>query len=662
MIAHLKLLTLFTLLAPLCGSVVAGLFGKKIGCKAAHRTTIFFMIISFISALCIFKIMIIDHTAAQSWSQVYHLYSWAISGKYQFNIGFLIDNLTAIMILIVTFVSLFVHLYSIGYMQGDPGYQRFFSYVSLFTFAMLCLVTANDFVMLFFGWEGVGLVSYLLIGFWFHKESAVFGSLKAFIANRVGDLGFLLAIACVLAYFGSVDYATVFAQTAKFSDLSISIIPGTHWSLMTVITILLFVGAAGKSAQVPLHVWLPESMEGPTPISALIHAATMVTAGVYMLCRMSPIISYSPTGLSIILVLGGVTCLFMGLLGIIQLDIKRVIAYSTLSQLGYMMIGVGSGAYAAGLFHLFTHACFKALLFLAAGSVIIGMHHNQDMRRMGGLWKYMPITWITFLIGGLALAAIPPFAGFYSKDSIIEAAHLSVIPGAGFAYICALLGAFVTALYTFRAFFMTFHGKPRFDLDDKAHLPKESPWVVLVPLVALAIPSVLLGYIAIKPLLYANPALLNKALFMLPDQNVLAQLSHHFSSAAGMALHSVHTLPFWFAIAGVLTAWFAVILMPAFPEFLKKRFKFIYAILVFKYGFDSFNQRVLVHGTQKLSDWFYHIGDLKIVDGWIVNGSGKLLMLSSKIFRKVQTGYLCHYALAMILGLFVLLAWVWVGI
>lgn len=660
-IAYLKLLTLITLLAPLCGSAIAGLFGEAIGCRAAHRTTIFFMIISFVSAALIFKMFVFDY-ANNHISQVYHLYSWAISGKYNFNIGFLIDNLTAIMMLVVTFVSLFVHVYSIGYMKDDPGYQRFFSYVSLFTFAMLCLVTANDFVMLFFGWEGVGLVSYLLIGFWFHKESAVFGGLKAFIANRVGDLGFLIAIACVLAYFGSVDYLTVFDQTEKLSNLSISIIPGTHWSLMTVITVLLFIGAAGKSAQVPLHIWLPESMEGPTPISALIHAATMVTAGVYMLCRMSPIISYSQTGLSIILILGAVTCLFMGLLGIIQLDIKRVIAYSTLSQLGYMMIGVGSGAYAAGLFHLFTHACFKALLFLAAGSVIIGMHHEQDMRRMGGLWKYMPVTWITFLIGGLALAAIPPFSGFYSKDSIIEAAHISAIPGAGFAYVCALLGAFVTALYTFRAFFMTFHGKPRFDLDHKSHLPKESPWVVTLPLVILAVPSVLLGYLAVKPLLYSNPTLLDQALFVLPAQNALELLSHHFNGALNMAMHAVHTMPFWFAVAGILTAWIAVIFAPNLPDILKKKFKFIYAILLFKYGFDDFNQKVLVRGTQKLSDVFYQVGDLKIVDGWFVNGSGRFILWSSRIFRKLQTGYLCHYALGMILGLFVLLAWIWVGI
>jgi NADH-quinone oxidoreductase subunit L len=659
-LAHLNVIVLTLILAPLCGSIVAGIFGKKIGRKASHCIAIFFVAVSFVCALMVAKLFLFDHATKQT----IHLYHWAISDSYDFGIGLLIDSLTAMMMLLVTFVSLFVHLYSIGYMEGDDGYQRFFSYVSLFTFAMLCLVGANDFVMLFFGWEGVGLVSYLLIGFWFHKESAVFGSLKAFIANRVGDLGFLLAIGLILSYFGSLDYDVVFAQASQFTASSMSIIPGVHWSLLTVISILLFVGAAGKSAQVPLHIWLPESMEGPTPISALIHAATMVTAGVYMLCRMSPLIEYSQVALSVVLILGAVTCLFMGILGIIQHDIKRVIAYSTLSQLGYMMIGVGSSAYGAGLFHLFAHGCFKALLFLAAGSVIIGMKHDQDMRNMGGLWRYMPITWLTFLVGGLALAAIPPFAGFYSKDTIIAAAHYGAVHhmnfGATFAYWCALLGAFVTAVYTFRAFFLTFHGKPKFD-QAKMQV-KESPWVVTVPLVVLAIPAALLGMFAVKPLIYASPTAFGDALFVLPQHNILLDMAPEFTSALAMFLHSPLTLPFWFAIAGVFSAWIFNLGLPKMSEWLKKKFKFIYVILQYKYGFDDFNQIVLVRGTQKLSSWFYTIGDLKIVDGWMVNGSGRLVLFFSRVFRRFQTGYLNHYALAMVAGLFVLLAWIWVGL
>lgn len=660
MLAHLNSIVLLLILAPLCGSVIAGFLGKKIGRNASHCITIFFVSVSFVCALMIAKLFLFDHAARQT-IQLYH---WAISDSYDFSVGLLVDNLTAMMMLLVTFVSLFVHLYSIGYMKGDSGYQRFFSYVSLFTFAMLCLVGANDFVMLFFGWEGVGLVSYLLIGFWFHKESAVFGSLKAFIANRVGDLGFLLALGLILSYFGSLNYDVVFAQVGQFSSTSITLFPGTHWSLITVISLLLFVGAAGKSAQVPLHIWLPESMEGPTPISALIHAATMVTAGVYMLCRVSPLIEYSQVALSVVLILGAVTCLFMGILGIIQHDIKRVIAYSTLSQLGYMMIGVGSSAYGAGLFHLFTHGCFKALLFLAAGSVIIGMKHDQDMRNMGGLWRYMPITWITFLIGGLALAAIPPFAGFYSKDTIIEAAHYGAVHhmnfGATFAYWCALLGAFVTAVYTFRAFFLTFHGKPKFD-QAKMQV-KESPWVVTLPLVILAIPAVLLGMFAVKPLIYQSPTAFGDALFVLPQHNVLLDLAPEFTSALTMFLHSPLTLAFWFAISGVFAAWLCNLAMPSISDWLKNKFRFVYIILQCNYGFDSFNQAVLVHGIQKLSSWFYTIGDLKIVDGWMVNGSGKLVLFFSRVFRRFQTGYLNHYALAMVAGVFVLLAWVWVGL
>ncbi|MES2204112.1 MAG: NADH-quinone oxidoreductase subunit L [Pseudomonadota bacterium] len=616
----IKIFTLITILAPLFGGVIAGIFGKQIGKRAAHIVTIGLLAISFISAIVLFKTILLNETPSQS----FQLYQWAIAGKYHFNIGLLIDNLTVAMMLVVTFVSLFVHVYSIAYMKGDNGDQRFFSYMSLFTFAMLCLVAANDFILLFFGWEGVGLVSYLLIGFWYERESAVLGGLKAFIVNRVGDMGFLLAIACSVVYFGSADYADVFSQAAAKSHELIQIAPGVMCSLMTVMSILLFIGAAGKSAQVPLHVWLPESMEGPTPISALIHAATMVTAGVYMLCRMSPILQYSTTALSIILVLGAVTALSMGLIGIVQNDIKRVIAYSTLSQLGYMMMGVGSTAYAAGMFHLFTHACFKALLFLAAGSVILGMHHEQDMRRMGGLWKYMPITWITFLIGALALVAIPPFSGFYSKDTIIEAIHTSLVPGASFAYVCALIGAFVTAIYTFRAFFLTFHGKCRFDV---AHHPvHESSWFALLPLIVLAIPSIFLGMI----IMGVEPAF-------------------------AMTIESVKTLPFWITIAGVICTIYCYLIQPQAPIYVKRYFGIFNKVLVEKYGFDAFNQIVFVNGTQKLGRFAYQIIDMQWIDRIGVNGFARSWIRLSGLLRGLQSGFVGRYAFGMVCGLFALI-------
>lgn len=623
----IKLLTLITLLAPLFGGVIAGIFGKKIGTRGAHVVTIGLMAISFITASILFKTILLD----QAPEQTFQLYTWAIAGKYHFNIGLLLDNLTVSMMLIVTFVSLFVHIYSIAYMKGDDGDQRFFSYMSLFTFAMLCLVAANDFILLFFGWEGVGLVSYWLIGFWYERESAVLGGLKAFIVNRVGDMGFILAIACAVVYFGSADYADVFSQAAAKSTEMIRVAPGVMCSLMTVMSILLFIGAAGKSAQVPLHVWLPESMEGPTPISALIHAATMVTAGVYMLCRMSPILQYSTTALSIILVIGAITALSMGLIGIVQNDIKRVIAYSTLSQLGYMMMGVGSTAYAAGMFHLFTHACFKALLFLAAGSVILGMHHEQDMRRMGGLWKRMPITWITFLIGALALAAIPPFSGFYSKDSIIEAVHISIIPGASFAYVCALLGAFVTAIYTFRAFFLTFHGEARFDTQ---HLVvKESSWFALLPLIVLAIPSIFLGIIIMGA-----------------------------PSAFAMTAESVKTASFWASILGVACALYGYVIKKDAPIYVKRYFGIFNKVLVEKYGFDAFNQKVFVNGAQKLGRFAYQIIDMQVIDRIGVNGFARSWMRLSGLSRELQSGFVGRYAFGMVCGLFALIVVIWVTV
>ena len=549
-----------------------------------------------------------------------------------------------------------VHIYTIGYMADDPGYCRFFSYVSLFTFSMLILVLANNFLLLFFGWEGVGLVSYLLIGFWFDREPAVFGSLKAFIANRVGDVGFILAIAAILMFFGSLSYHDVFQQAPLAMYKTINVFPLDNVPIITIICLLLLIGAMAKSAQVPLHVWLPESMEGPTPISALIHAATMVTAGIYMIARMSPLFEYSQVTLSMLLVIGGTTALFMGLLAVVQYDLKRVIAYSTISQLGYMAVALGASAYHAAIFHLITHAFFKALLFLAAGSVIVALHHEQDMRKMGGLVRYMPVTYLTFIVGALALSAIPPFSGFYSKDVIIEAAKASSIPGAGYAYFCVLAGAFITPLYTFRAFFMTFHTKERIDPALRAQV-RESPWVIWVPLVLLAMPSVIAGQLLISPLLFSQHNLLGDTIFVLPNHNVLEHIATDYRGAALMALEAGKTLTFWLAIAGILTAWLFTSLFPQWSEKLKKRFSWIYALLRCKYGFDDFNQIVLVRGTRDVGHLFYDIGDVKVIDSTCVNGSGSLIRWFAEAARRAQTGYIYHYALAMVLGILVFLAW-----
>jgi len=520
------------------------------------------------------------------------------------------------------------------------------------------LVLANNFLQLFFGWEGVGLVSYLLIGFWFKKESANFGSLKAFLVNRVGDLGFILGIAAIMDSVGSLNYKKVFAAAPDLAHQTIQILPGHDWSIVTVICICLFIGAMGKSAQVPLHIWLPESMEGPTPISALIHAATMVTAGVFMVTRMSPLFNYSTTTLSIIMILGATGALFTGLVAVVQHDIKRVVAYSTLSQLGYMMAAVGAAAYSAGMFQLITHACFKALLFLACGSVIIAMHHEQDMRKMGGLRKYMPITYITFLIGALSLSAIPPFAGFFSKDSIIDVISLSNLSGATYAYWCVLLGAFVTALYIFRAFFYTFHGKER--LDDKARMHmKESPAVVWVPLVCLAIPATVLGAILIYPILYAHGAqsLFGSSVVSLPNHDVLAIMQQSYHGVWAMSLHGLASAPFWLAAGGIFTAWFCYVAKPETPKLLVKAFKWPYQILVNKYGLDDFNQIVFVKGTRSLANFLYQVSDLKLIDGLMVNGSGRLIGIASAVVRRLQTGYLYHYVLVMLVGLFIFMTW-----
>lgn len=638
-------------LLPLGGALIAGLAGKRLGRTFTHTIVISFIALSFFLSCYLFKIFVMDGHAAMD----HPFYTWATAGVMRFDVAFLLDPLSITMTTIVLFISLMVHIYTVGYMADDPGYTRFFSYVSLFTFSMLILVLADNFLLMFFGWEGVGLVSYLLIGFWFNREAANFGSLKAFIVNRIGDIGFLLAMAAVLMFFGTLSYNDVFLHVGSVVGQTIAIFPGMEVSVITLICLFLFFGAMGKSAQVPLHVWLPESMEGPTPISALIHAATMVTAGIYMIARMSPLFEYSPVALSTVLVIGGTTAFFMGLLAITQYDIKRVIAYSTISQLGYMAVALGASAYDAAIFHLITHAFFKALLFLAAGSVIIALHHEQDMRKMGALASRMPITYLTFLMGALALSAIPPFSGFFSKDIIIEAVKGSQLPGADYAYYCVLFGAFVTPLYTFRAIFMTFHGKDNTDIETRSHI-HESPWVVLIPLILLAIPSVFAGGMLISKMIFMHPTLLNNSIFVLPEHNPLEHM-HAFHGATLMALQAGKSLTFWLSISGIVTAWLFVLKYPEWSTIFKKRFALVYNILLRKYGFDDFNQVVLVHGTRDTGQLFYNTGDVKLLDGVVVNGSGRLIRWLAKAGRQLQTGYLYHYALAMVLGILFFLVW-----
>src|SRR3990167_885673 len=651
----IKELSLLIVLLPLLGSLIAGFFGKRLGTRGAHAITILLMTASFIASLFVFKLVEFD---GQSFNG--SVYTWVASGNLQFDIGFLIDRLTAIMMVVVTFVATIVHIYSIGYMKGDSGDQRFFSYMSGFTFAMLMLVTANNFMQLFFGWEGVGLVSYLLIGFWFEKESAAQGSLKAFLVNRVGDFGFLLGLAAILDYCGSLDYSTVFSHADIVSGLTISIFPNTAWSVMTVICILLFIGAMGKSAQMPLHVWLPESMEGPTPISALIHAATMVTAGVFMVARMSPLFELSEVALSVVLIIGATGALLTGLLAFVEFDIKRVIAYSTMSQLGYMMAADGASAFSAGIFHLINHGFFKALLFLAAGSVIIAMHHEQDLRKMGNLKKYLPLTGICFLIGALSLAAIPPFSGYYSKDAIIEAVSLSTLPGAHYAYGCLLIGAFVTGYYIFRAYFMAFHTKERMDEDVRRHL-HETAWTIRGSLMALAIPSLVLGLLLVHWFLYATPDLLGDSVTVLPQYQVLGEMQASFQGVWRMTLHAVQSVPVWFALAGIFMAWLNVMIMPKIPIFLQRYFPLLHTFLVKQYGFEAFNHFFFVRGTRFLSNFFYQNADLKLIDHYMVDGTGRNVSRISRFFRFLQSGYLYHYAFAMIIGLLVFLFWLLVG-
>ena len=646
---------LLIVLLPLIGSLVAGFFRHQIGRAGAHSITILGIGGAFALSLYAAFSIIYMHDAALN----VNLYTWVSGGDvfpFAFHIGFLIDSLTVVMLVTVTFISLLVHIYSIGYMADDDGYQRFFSYISLFTFMMLMLVTANNFLQLFFGWEGVGLVSYLLIGFWYEKESANQGSLKAFLVNRVGDFGFILGIGLVLAYCGSLDYQAVFQQVPQLASQEITLFSGHVWSLMTVICLLLFVGAMGKSAQVPLHVWLPESMEGPTPISALIHAATMVTAGVFMIARISPMIEWSNTALNVVLVIGGTGALFTGILALVMNDIKRVVAYSTLSQLGYMMVAMGASAYSAGIFHLMTHACFKALLFLGAGSVIVGMHHEQDMRKMGGLRKKMPLTYYTFIIGSLALCAVPPFAGFFSKDTIIEVAKFSNLPGASYAYWCVLLGALVTALYSFRSFFMVFHGQPRMDKKTYEHV-HESPWMIGLPLVVLAIPSVILGYILYAPMILNHPGLLSDAVHVLPVHLGLQPIAEEIHSPMAALAHSATSPVFWLTLTGIMLAALFYLVFPTVPAWFAQRFQWIYRILLNKYGFDWFNDHVLVNGSKLLGRVFYRAGDQALIDGAVVNGSGKLVRWVATYSRNMQDGYLYHYVLVMILGLFGFLFW-----
>ncbi|MDM8557252.1 NADH-quinone oxidoreductase subunit L [Candidatus Parabeggiatoa sp. HSG14] len=638
-------------LAPLIGAIIAGLFG--VSRKVAHSVTIGAVGLSFLLSLVVFWHIVIAGNAPFNET----LYTWLIAGGIRFEIGFLVDSLTALMLVVVSFVSWMVHFYTIGYMKDDPGYQRFFSYISLFTFAMFMLVMSNNFLQLFFGWEAVGLVSYLLIGFWYTRDSAIYANLKAFLVNRVGDFGFALGIAAVLMTFNSLNYAEVFglAQSGEYQE-TISIFSGTEWSAMTVICILLFVGAMGKSAQFPLHVWLPDSMEGPTPISALIHAATMVTAGIFMVARMSPLFELSTTALTFVIVIGAITAFFMGLLGLVQHDIKRVVAYSTLSQLGYMTVALGASAYAAGIFHLMTHAFFKALLFLGAGSVIIAMHHEQDMRKMGGLRKYMPITYITALIGSIALCGFPPFSGFFSKDAIIEAVHHAHEIRGGwqtaFAYYAVLIGVFITALYTFRMLFLTFHGKERMDEHTREHL-KETPWVVTGPLIALAIPSVLIGMFTIGPLLFGQ--YFDGSIFVTPEHNPLNPESYH--GVLGFIGHGLIQLPFWLALAGLGTAYFLYIKRPELPAVIAERSGILYKILVEKYFADRFNDWFFAGGARKIGSLTWQIGDVKLIDGF-VNGLAKFVGWLSSVVRHLQTGFLYHYAFTMIIGLAVLLGWV----
>jgi NADH-quinone oxidoreductase subunit L len=634
-------------LACLAGALVAGLLGRVIGRLGAHSAAILGVAVACVLSFIVFHDVMVKGRHFNG-----PVYTWGISGGVPMEIGFLIDPLSAIMMAVVTFVSLMVHIYTIGYMRDDPGYQRFFSYIALFTFSMLMLVMSNNFLQLFFGWEAVGLMSYLLIGFWYTRDSATYAQLKAFLVNRVGDLGFLLGIAAVYMYFNTLDYRAVFAIAPQFAASTIQILPGVEWQLMTLICILLFIGAMGKSAQVPLHVWLPDSMEGPTPISALIHAATMVTAGIFMVARMSPLFELSETALTVVMVIGAITALFMAFLGIVQNDIKRVIAYSTLSQLGYMTVALGASAYAAGIFHLVTHAFFKALLFLGAGSVIIALHHEQDMRKMGGLKKYMPWTFYTAWIGTLALIGFPGFAGFFSKDAIIEAVRHSQLPGSGIAFVAVMAGVFVTSFYSFRLLFMTFYGPPRMDAHTRKHL-HESPAVVVIPLVLLAIPSAIIGWFLLEPMLFGK--FFGDAIKVLSSHDVLAELGRGYKGLGPFFAHGFQAPPFFLALAGFGLAWVLYIRAPHLPDLIRTKLQFVYDLLVNKYYADAFNDFVFAGGARRIGRALWQGGDVRVIDGLMVNGTARVVGWVSAMVRHVQSGYIYHYAFAMIIGLFLLM-------
>jgi NADH-quinone oxidoreductase subunit L len=663
----MKTAYLLAAFAPLAGAILAGLFGRTIGRAGAHTVTILGVAVAFLASMWTLADVLQGNTFNGT------LYSWATVGGVKLEVGFLVDTLTAAMMCVVTSVSLMVHVYTIGYMADDPGYQRFFSYISLFTFSMMMLVMANNFLQLFFGWEAVGLVSYLLIGFWYTRPTAIYANLKAFLVNRVGDFGFALGIGLVLAHLGSLDYAEAFKVAPTMADRTVELIPGVQWSLLTVACICLFIGAMGKSAQFPLHVWLPDSMEGPTPISALIHAATMVTAGIFMVARMSPLFELSDTALGFVITIGAITALFMGFLGIVQNDIKRVVAYSTLSQLGYMTVALGASAYGVAIFHLMTHAFFKALLFLAAGSVIIGMHHDQDIRNMGGLRKYMPITWITSLVGSLALIGTPFFSGFYSKDLIIEAAKHAQVPGAGFAYWAVLAGVFVTAFYSFRMYFLVFHGEERWGKAGHGHghdahagdhhhglaagqKPHESPAVVTIPLVLLAIPSVLIGLYTVGPMLFGDYF---KGVIAVVDRHpAMAELAEEFHGWWAMGLHSVRTPAFWLALAGVASAYYCYMVNPRLPAAIRGTFGGIYRLLDNKYYLDRINEVVFAGGARLLGRGLWKGGDRALIDGVAIDGSARLVGWFSGVLRLVQTGRLNSYAITMIVGVALLLLFV----
>jgi len=642
-------------LAPLLAAIAAGLFGKRLGRAASHWVTILGVGLSCVLSFYVMYQMLWGGAVAEN----IYLYTWAVTDGLRMEIGFLVDRLTALMMVVVTFVSFMVHVYTVGYMKDDPGYQRFFSYISLFTFSMLMLVMSNNFLQLFFGWEAVGLVSYLLIGFWFKRETAIFANLKAFLVNRVGDFGFILGIAGIVMFTNSLDYVEVFAQAESIADQSIEVIPGTPWNAMSVICILLFIGAMGKSAQVPLHVWLPDSMEGPTPISALIHAATMVTAGIFMVARMSPLFELSVTALGVVILIGSFTAFFMGLLGIVQNDIKRVIAYSTLSQLGYMTVALGASAYSAAIFHLMTHAFFKALLFLAAGSVIIAMHHEQDIRKMGGIRKYMPITYWTALIGSLALIGFPGTAGFFSKDLLIEAVKDSHWQQTDqwiywIAYLSVLLGVFITALYTFRMFFLVFHGEERMDAKTKSHL-HETPWVVTIPLLLLAIPSAIIGWYTVSPVLFEG--YFGDAIFVDHSRDVLAHMGETWHGGLSLLQHSYQTPVLYLALGGLITAWFLYLRRPDIPEMIKDKLSGIYTLLDQKYYFDDLWIRGFAGGGRRIGTLFSEKGDAFLIDGIMVNGTANSVVRLAGVLRRLQTGYLYTYAFSMILGLTMLLGW-----